>query len=562
MTLTTLTRADGAFELPLFQRQDPGTDRAAQTVEQPVSEPVELPALRLAVCVLLPFAAGYFVSYAFRSINAVIAGTLAAEFDLSPAALGLMTSMYFLVFMLVQLPAGAAIDRYGPRRIQALLIVITAIGAVLFAAAGGLWQLMLGRALIGLGGSIALMTGLKAIILWVPPRRVALANGWLVMLGGLGAVAATLPAELVIATIGWRQLFAVLAIACLAIAAFIYMIVPERPVEAKFDHHTLKVSDVYGDPRFWRIAPLSAAVIASSWSLQGLWAAPWLTEVDQLTRPAVVEVLFAMAVALSAGALALGLAADRLRRRGVAPPSLLAGLASLSVVAQVAIALRLPVPVALPWIIVAIAGASTVLSFASLAALYPKACSGRANAALNLLHVGGAFFIQAGFGMIVELWPEQNGQHPAAAHQTALGVLIALQALGIVWFLISSLASGPAVLAAHAMHSVSAGVVDTADPMTIHDRAAGIWCERVANAREQERSWRMAAIGSAAVALSIAALLAATIKQRDAPPRHIIERHAGTSSSEVRGMSTVLITSTSFARHVISSGASARQRRA
>ena len=81
----------------------------------------------------------------------------------------------------------------------------------MFALADGLLGLVIGRALLGLGVAMALMAGFKAIVLWFPPDRLALVNGWLVMLGALGAVTATAPAEFVVLAIGWRGLFAVLA---------------------------------------------------------------------------------------------------------------------------------------------------------------------------------------------------------------------------------------------------------------------------------------------------------------------------------------------------------------
>jgi sugar phosphate permease len=66
--------------------------------------------VRLIVCVLLPFAAGYYLSYLFRSINALIAADLTAELGLNAADLGLLTSVYFLLFAAVQLPCGVLLD--------------------------------------------------------------------------------------------------------------------------------------------------------------------------------------------------------------------------------------------------------------------------------------------------------------------------------------------------------------------------------------------------------------------------------------------------------------------
>ena len=75
--------------------------------------------VRLFLVVLLPFGAAYFLSYAFRNVNALIADQLRAELDIGPAQLGLLTAVLFLIMGVVQIPLGVALDRYGPRRVQA-----------------------------------------------------------------------------------------------------------------------------------------------------------------------------------------------------------------------------------------------------------------------------------------------------------------------------------------------------------------------------------------------------------------------------------------------------------
>ena len=115
----------------------------------------------------------------------------------------------------------------------------------MFALADGLFGLLIGRALIGLGVALALMAGFKAIVLWFPPERLALANGWLVMLGALGAVTATAPAELVVQSIGWRGLFAVLAGLSALAALLVLFAVPEHDRRAAHAQSTVRAR-VYG----------------------------------------------------------------------------------------------------------------------------------------------------------------------------------------------------------------------------------------------------------------------------------------------------------------------------
>ena len=137
---------------------------------------------RLIAIVFLPFAAGYYLSYLFRSINAPISAHLTSDLTLGAADLGLLTSVYFLTFAAAQIPIGVLLDRYGPRRIQSALLLVAAAGAVLFGMAEAFVGLVIARAMIGLGVAAALMAGLKSIVLWFPRERVALINSYMIML--------------------------------------------------------------------------------------------------------------------------------------------------------------------------------------------------------------------------------------------------------------------------------------------------------------------------------------------------------------------------------------------
>ena len=192
---------------------------------------------------------------------------------------------------------------------------------------------------------------------------------------------------------------------------------------------------VYADPRFWRLAPLSACCIGTAWALQGLWAAQWLKDVEGLDRAGVVFHLFAMAVALSLGAILLGGAADRLRRRGVGSEVLLGFVAAVFIATQFALILRLPLPSYLQWAVVAAVGAATVVSFGILAEYFPKELAGRANGALNLFHIAAAFVVQYATGVVLQYWTPLDGHYPEFAYQTAFALNLALQVAAWIWFM-------------------------------------------------------------------------------------------------------------------------------
>ena len=105
------------------------------------------------------------MSYVYRMVNAVLAPTLAAEFGLSAGGLGLLSSMYFFSFALCQLPVGLAMDRFGPRRVNAALLLVAAAGGAWFANADTAAGAMATRALINTSVSITLISSLTTFIL-------------------------------------------------------------------------------------------------------------------------------------------------------------------------------------------------------------------------------------------------------------------------------------------------------------------------------------------------------------------------------------------------------------
>jgi len=189
------SRANATSGEELNPRVTQNTDPKSATARLEAARETPLSKWRLILSVFLPFAAGYYLSFLFRTINASISPFLATDFGLGAAETGLLASVYFLVFAGAQIPIGVLLDRYGPRRVQSVLLVIAVGGTSLFGNADSFAELLIGRAMIGLGVAAALMAGLKAVVMWFPRNRVAFVNGGMIMLGSLGAITATAPTD-------------------------------------------------------------------------------------------------------------------------------------------------------------------------------------------------------------------------------------------------------------------------------------------------------------------------------------------------------------------------------
>lgn len=393
--------------------------------------------LSLFVFVFLPLACGYLLSYVFRTINGPLADELLHQFSLDAGSLGILTSVYFLAFAVSAVPIGIALDAFGPRLVQSCLMSIAALGALIFAVAPGETVLIAGRALIGIGVAGGLMAGLKAHALWLPQRLLPLANGGLMMFGGFGAIMATLPISAIDSLIGWRGTFLSLAAASLLGAIAVSLLVPRNAPATDQPGHSLRgFVDAITDRRFLRLAPLSASVVGTSFAVHGLWAARWFVDIEHYTTPQILRGLLAMGVGLTVGSLAIGSAAVWLARLGISTTKVFGWLCAAFIAAQIAIQLDLPIPHLVLWAVIGAFGGMAVLSYSILDGLFPASMVGRANSALNVLHLTAAWGVQCGMGLVIAQWAfDQNGHYPVLAYHTAFAVPLAVQIAAMVWFI-------------------------------------------------------------------------------------------------------------------------------
>lgn len=383
----------------------------------------------------LPFALGYFFSYFLRNANAVIADDLARDLGLTAADLGLLTGAYLGAFGLAQLPLGLLLDRYGPRRVEAGLLLIAALGCVIFAQGESLATLLGGRAVIGIGVSACLMGSFATFARWFPAERQASLNGAVMVAGALGALSASSPLAALSDELGWRSTFTAMAGIEVLMALFIFS-TPEKSVAGNRTQGAQQqlrgVREIFASRAFWAFAPQGVFVVGGFMALQSLWAVPFLTTAEGFSRALAAERMLISALGMLAGFVAVALGAGHVQARGVRLETVLTGCYVAGALALGLIAVGID-PGGSLWFVLGACYGVANLAYALLQKRFDLMLAGRVNTALNLMSFCGAFGVQWLIGVMLDL-AGGAGMVPALAYRLAFGALFACQVAGGLWF--------------------------------------------------------------------------------------------------------------------------------
>ncbi len=417
-----------------------GRARAADTVSPDVEK---VPAIPL----FLAFASAYFFSALIRAITATLAPTLVQEFTLTASDLGLLSGGYFFGFSMTQLPLGAWLDRFGPKRVLLAFLTVAVIGCLCFAAADSFWTLCAARVACGVGLSACLMAPLTAYRRWYRPDNQQRASSWMLMTGSLGFVASTLPVQWLMPVLGWRGIFGVLAALLLLAISAVASVVPRWPAPtaasaAPDDAPGLRqgaYAAVFRHPYFRSLTPFGFFAYGGMVAMQTLWAARWLTAVAGYTPEQAASGMFWLNAGMMAAFLAWGAASPWLARRGWTSHVLMQRLLPVSLLVLLAIVLGGPAygqSSAWMWTVYCVCASVVTLSQPAVGLAFPAHLAGRALSAFNLVIFSGVFTVQWGLGLVIDALLAA-GLSVQGAYQGAVAVSGICSLLAYAYFLVA-----------------------------------------------------------------------------------------------------------------------------
>ncbi len=356
--------------------------------------------------------AGYVLSQFYRAFLAVLAPVLKAEIGVTASDLALSSGIWFLIFALMQIPVGIALDKIGPRLTASVLLGLGGGGgALVFALAEGPGAIHLAMALIGIGCSPVLMSSYYIFARVYSPALFGTLAGAVIGIGSLGNILGAAPLAALVEAIGWRETLVGLTAITLAVALALLIVVQNPPKAGAPSGGGGSLLAMLRIPGLWAILPLMAVAYAPAAAIRGLWAGPYLAQVFGADAARIGTSTLVMALAMVAGNFAYG-PLDRIfgtQKWVVFTGNLLCAgaLACLAVFPDTGVWAATVLLAVLGFF-----GASFPAIMAHGRSFFPPHLVGRGVTFLNMFGIGGAGILQFSSGGF-QRWAQTRAESPS-----------------------------------------------------------------------------------------------------------------------------------------------------
>lgn len=264
-----------------------------------------------------------FYKNAIEVSPSVMTRELMAEFSISATALGSLAASYFYAYLIMQIPAGFLIDRFGPKKITTIAIAICGIGSMLFSQSNSLFIASVGRFMTGVGASFAAMNCIKLLTNWFAPSKLAFMIGLMMTIGMLGAVGGQAPLSFLISLFGWRVALWTFGLFGVVLAGVFFLSVDDHPEGKSKEIHIAPqkmrfitaIKQVMGSKQGWLLSLYSGLAFAPVSVFGGLWGVPFLSEFYQISNTAASHSVSLIFIGFAVGAPLSGFISDRLKSR-------------------------------------------------------------------------------------------------------------------------------------------------------------------------------------------------------------------------------------------------------
>lgn len=229
------------------------------------------------------FVASVFYAYQMmlRVMPSIMMNDILQQFQIDSTTFGQFSGVYYIGYTLMHLPVGIMLDRYGPKKVMPLCILITILGLLPLIFAEFWVYPLVGRFVTGMGSSAAILGTFKIIRLTFKEDKFTRMLSLSVTIGLIGAIYGGGPVHYMCNAFGYKQVVGIFIVMGVILSILTYYLVPNITQE----HSTSVLSnikEVFGTPKVIGICVFAGCMVGPMEGFADVWGAAFLKQVYSL----------------------------------------------------------------------------------------------------------------------------------------------------------------------------------------------------------------------------------------------------------------------------------------
>ncbi|AIL64908.1 Major Facilitator Superfamily protein [Rickettsiales bacterium Ac37b] len=233
------------------------------------------------------------------------------QFNISTTVFGQFSGIYYIGYALMHLPIAFLLDRYGTKLVMTICILLTVIGLLPIIFTNNWTLLLLGRVIIGIGSSAAILGILKIVRLAFDEKMFTSMLSAAVVIGLIGGIYGNGPILYMCSALGYKAVIEIFALIGIILAFITYILIPKEKPYTKEQSIIDNIKSIFANYKVVAICCCGGLMIGPLEGFSDAWGNAFLTNIYNLEASTTSYLLSMIFIGMFVGLPLLSYIADK-----------------------------------------------------------------------------------------------------------------------------------------------------------------------------------------------------------------------------------------------------------
>lgn len=372
----------------------------------------------------------YAYQYILRVMPNIMLVDITQRFHIDATVFGQFSGVYYLGYSLMHLPIGIMLDRFGPRKVMTGCIFLTVIGLLPMIFSDNWIVAILGRGMMGIGSSAAILGTFKIIRMTFKEKHFPRMLSFSVTIGLIGAIYGGAPVSYMCKSLGNNTVVELFIMIGIVLACITYFIVPD----VKAERHASVMADikkVFTHRKVISLCCLAGLMLGPLEGFADVWGSEFLIKVYALNSTLAHSLPSMIFIGMCFGAPVLSLVAEKTGH--YLGTIIAAGIVMLLAFIALVAGVLSVTSITIGFTLVGVCCAYQILAIYKASTYVPDNLAGLTTAVANMIIMSFGYGFHSVIGIVINA---QGGTQTSSAFVYGVGVIPVTLAIGVIGFLI------------------------------------------------------------------------------------------------------------------------------